>query len=193
MKILSKLRPVSLLGALLVMFTLWLPTPAQAAFVGTYDPSNFTLTNTDADGFWVLNPDGSLTLTGGNDGSGNPGSTTFLILAAASGLWTFDWSYSTLDFAGFDRGGYSINSVFTLLGDFDGASGSISLSLNAGDLFGFRMETDDNTGEPGVLTISNFEAPGGGGAPIPEPSSWLLGVAGLAALGALERLRRTPS
>lgn len=150
---------------------------AQAGFVGSYAFANFNLVNTNADGSASLAPDGSLLLTGGNTGSNSPGMTDFSILAAGTGLVTFDFSYASLDFPGFDFAGYFLDT-FTQLADFDGAHGSASFSVTAGHLFGFRVSTLDNTGEPGVLKISNFNAPGDAGGSVPEPSTALLVLAG---------------
>lgn len=180
-----------LLGVLLMVLALH-PRPAHAAFVGLYDPANFTSTFLNSDGTAVLDGGGALVVTGGNNGSGDPGTFRFLIQATLAGMVSFNWSYLTLDTPNVDSGGYHLAGNYFMLGDLDGLSGSVSFNVGVGDWFGFQMETSDNTGEPGVLTISNFNAPVSG-AVIPEPGTWMLGVAGLAALAAGARLRRTSS
>lgn len=161
---------------------------AQAGFVGSYALANFNFVNTNADGSVSLTPAGALVLTGGNDGSSTPGMTDVSIAAAAAGTVSFDWAFSSLDFPGFDFGGYFLDT-FTKLADFDGAHGTASFAVAAGQVFGFRVSTMDNTGEPGVLTISNFAAPGAD-ADVPEPSTAWLALAGAAVLAARRQARR---
>jgi hypothetical protein len=57
----------------------------------------------------------------------------------------------------------------------------------AGQQFGFRVSTFDNTGEPGMLTISNFNGPNAASSAVPEPSSLLSAALGLATLAAMRR------
>lgn len=162
--------------------------PLDAAFIGPYDPSQFVLTNMNADGFAILMPNGSLVITGGNNGGGNPGTTTFLVSAAGSGQVTFNFSYSSLDAVLAEVAGYMRGSSFTQLADRDGFFGPVSFAVTSGQTFGFRIDTIDNQAEPGVLTISNFQAPLG--ASVPEPSTWLTAGLGLAA--AIGGRRRGP-
>jgi hypothetical protein len=145
------------------------------------------LTNTNADGTAVT-PDGGLSilLTGGNNGSGFPGTTDLTMIAARAGVIQFDYSYASLDPAPFDFSGYLLGSIFTQLTDTDGVSGSATFNVAAGELFGFRVGTTDNIGEPGILTISNFSAPVSETA-APEPGSFLLLLAGAIAVGAAHR------
>jgi hypothetical protein len=160
------------------------PTLAKADFTGPYSLSNFTLTNTNlnpadvipADGSAVVTPGGgSLILTGSNTGSGLlPGATTYLTIASrGTGTVSFNWSWSSLDIPQFDDGGYILNGVFTKLADTDGASGSTSFPVSLGQVFGFGVQTIDNTGEPGILTISNFSAPVAASA-VPEPGTFTI-------------------
>jgi hypothetical protein len=176
---------LSLSGAL--GFGLALTPQAQASFIGVYTPNNFTLLNTNADGF-ATSPDGGLSvvLTGGNNGSDLAGTTDFFIVASASGSVQFSWSYSACDQLnicddpGFDFAGYLLNNTFNQLAD-SALAGSKNFTVNAGDTFGFRVGTVDNTGEPGVLTISGFSAPGS--TSVPEPgTAALMAAAGTAAV-----------
>jgi hypothetical protein len=163
-------------GALLV-------PQAQAAFVTPYALSNFVLTNTNADGTAVTNDGGvSVILTGGNNGSGLNGTTDLTVAAAASGTVHFQFSYFSFDLPGFDAAGYLLDGVFTQLTDTSGDTGTVNFAVLAGHQFGFRIATLDNEGEPGVLTISAFSAPGGT-APVPEPAGWTLGAAAVLVFG----------
>ncbi len=159
---------------------------ADAGFIGAYAFGNFNLANTSADGFVALNLDGSVAITGGNDGSGGPGITDFSLIAPASGIVSFSYAYSSLDFPGNDFAGYFTDS-FTFLADSDGESGSAMFLATAGQQFGFRVSTFDNTGEPGMLTISNFNGPNAASSAVPEPSSLLSAALGLATLAAMRR------
>jgi hypothetical protein len=156
-----------------------LATQAHASFVGYYSLNQFTLTNTESDGH-AQTPDGGATvvITGPNDGSGNQGTTDLTIQAAANGIVTFNWSYSSLDLPQFDDAGFLLGGNFTLLADADGESGHVSFAVATGEVFGFEMASVDNQGEPGILTVSNFSVP----LPvtgIPEPApAVLLAVSG---------------
>jgi len=152
--------------------------PARADFITPYSLSDFTLTNTNADGT-VMTPDGGLSIvfTGGNNGSGEPGFTTLVTTAAASGLVQFQFSYFSFDLPGNDGSGYLVNNVFTPLADTSGTASSspISFNVTAGEIFGFEMTTVDNEFEPGVLTVTDFSAPGDPSTTsTPEPGSALL-------------------
>jgi hypothetical protein len=153
-------------------FTLAVAPQAKAAFIGDYALNRFTLTNTNADGS-AMTPDGGLSiiLTGGNTGSGQPGTTDLVTAATAAGLVQFQYSYSALDFPGFDFGGYLVGGAFSKLADTDGQSGTAMFTVNSGQTFGFRVATQDNTGEPGILTVSNFSAPSGPATSVPEPGT----------------------
>lgn len=152
--------------------------PASAAFIGDYALSNFTLTNSaDAMGF-ALTPDGGATvvLTGSNTGSGLEGTTDLTIASLGTGFLTFNYAYSTLDpDPNFDAGYYLLGASVIQVANQDGQSGTITVPVMLGQIFGFRVGTSDNLGEPGVLTISNFSAPaasGPGDGGVPEPGTW---------------------
>jgi hypothetical protein len=181
----------------------WIAAPAEAgSFIAGYDLSNWTLTNTNADGS-AATPDLGVTLvlTGGNNGSGTPGMTDFVINAPAAGLVQFSWSYMSLDattpvcgpFANLicDDGGYLLNGVYTELADdttwMTTGSGTASFSVTSGESFGFRVNTADNTGEPGILSITDFSAPINSNAP--EPGTWSVAL-GLGAVMILAWRRR---
>ncbi len=152
---------------------------ASQAFAGpvTFSSLQWTLDNQNADGTAVVSNAGlTLTLTGGNNGGGLEGNTDLVTTAAAGGTVSFDFSYSSLDpTPGFDIAEYLIQATSVQFADTDGQSGNISFSVNAGDTFGFRMATVDNEGEPGILTVTDFSAPGNA---TPEP-----GTAGLMLVG----------
>lgn len=197
-------------------------------FTGDYALTNFTLTNTDNGGFpsftngfcslvndptdpagpcgrsTTLDGHQSVQLTGGNGGSGMPGTTDLFINAVASGIVQFNWSYSSNDpssagvspfgctppegrgFAGScDDAGYLLGGTyFQLADDINQGSGSVTFSVTAGETFGFRVETLDNLGGAGIMTISSFSTP--------EPS-FLAVLFGLSAAIAVARRRMARS
>ncbi|MCC7157643.1 MAG: hypothetical protein IT161_23895 [Bryobacterales bacterium] len=154
---------------------------ASGGFIGDYSPGKFTLTNSNADGwFEVISGGSELHLFGGNSGTGLTGTTDLTVTAALGGLFSFTYSYTSLDWPGFDRAGYLVNGLFTFLADTGGQTGEVKLPLAAGDIFGFRVATDDNLGEPGLLAITQFSAPGGLPATVPEASTvWLIAGGGV--------------
>ena len=150
-------------------------------FQNQYAPSNWTLTNDNANG--SVNTSGApafIILTAGNNESSLQGSTSYTITAAASGTVKFDWSFFDPAFA--NNFGYLLNGNFNLLADTNGESGTSTFNVSAGDSFGFRVVTG-NTKGPGIGTISNFEAPAPTPTPVSVPES--SSVLGLLALGGL--------
>ena len=139
---------------------------------------------------------------GSGSGAGLGGETDLTIEAAMSGTVQFEWYYSSIDLSQFatntnnlgcglfnggpcDDAGYILNGTDYSLADDQNyneyqllSSGgtailySYSFAVNAGDTFGFYVHTDDNTGGPGIFTISDFSAPDP--SSVPEPSSRLI-------------------
>ncbi|CCI01284.1 conserved hypothetical protein [Microcystis aeruginosa PCC 9443] len=163
-----------------------LPNKAIAfSFTGPFAPSNWTLTNTNADGSVDTTnaATGTIVLTGGNNGSNSAGTTdwTIPINASRAGNISFNWSYFTLDTPGFDSAGYLLNGIYTPLATQDGdfSAAPVSLNVNIGDVFGFRTATDTNSDGPPVFTV--FAVPT---VPVPEPSS-IVGLLAVVGLGAI--------
>ena len=145
-----------------------LPSPATAIsirFTGDFAPSNWTLTNNNADGSVdTTNAEsGTIILTGGDNGSNLPGTTdwTIPINSARAGNINFNWSYSTLDTPGFDSAGYLLNGIYTPLaiqdGDFSSSPVFVDVAIN--DIFGFRAETSSNSDGPPVFSVYAVPVP----------------------------------
>jgi hypothetical protein len=168
-------------------------------FQDAYDPINWTFANNNADGFVdTSGAPASISLTGGDNGSFNSGTTDYTTTAAAAGTVTFDWNYSTADFlVDFTCSNLPnnfcdpfivlVNGVGTIPLNPSGGSpqsGTSTFNVLAGDSFGFRIFTRDNIFGRASVTISNFSAP------IPEPST-VLSLLVLGGLGAgLKYLKR---
>ncbi len=178
---------------LLVVCTLFVCAAGNAfanGFIAPYGPANFSLINSGGvapNGYATFPDSNTLVLTGSNDGNGLLGGTTDLVTAAlATGLFQFDWSFSTLDDPTFEYAGYIVGSNFVELADTDGESGHVSTMVLAGETIGFRAGTVDNTGGPGNLTVTDFSAP----LATPEPgTASLLCIAVAGMLLAHRRLR----
>ena len=152
---------------------------ATAQFEGPYDPANWTFTSPVGGSF--SNDGTTLVLTGGDISIG--GDTDYTIMAAASGDWSFNWNYSSVDYGSFDTSGYLLNGQYVVLGVQDGDGGKSTIPVTFGDTIGYRVETLDGVFGAGVLTVNKFDAP------VPGPAAAaLLGVAGL--LGRRSRRRR---
>ena len=183
-----------LCGRVLPSLLLWtaccgsLPQLARASFIGEYSTSQFAVNHVNGPGSF-LSPDNGLSvvITGPNNGSGLAGYTDVTTTILNSGLIQFQYTYSSLDGAGFDYAGYFIGGGFIQLADTDGQTATVLAPVNAGDLFGFRVGTLDNTGEPAVFTVFDFTAPVSGNDPppggglVPEPQSGVLVLTALAA------------
>ena len=135
--------------------------PSQATAInltGDFAPNNWTLANTEADGSVDTDvSSGTITLTGGNNGSNLPGTTdwTISINSARAGNISFNWGYSTLDTPGFDSAGYLLNGNYTPLAIQDGefSTSPVSVNVNINDIFGFRAATSSNSDGPPVFSV----------------------------------------
>ena len=180
-------------------------------FTGPVAPGNWTVGNvgtltggSPALGTAVFSPT-QLVLTGSNSLSPPPGGETpacaggvfqtlgpcevRATIGGLAGTYAFSWSYLSSDTAGpgGDLFGVIVNGTRTVLSDPGGAiaqSGSSSFSVASS--FGWFINCTDCIGGSATATISNFAFT----QAIPEPSTYGLMLAGLAALGAAVRRRR---
>jgi hypothetical protein len=107
---------------------------------------------------------------------------------ALAGTYSFNWSYLTADGAGpgGDIFGAVVDGTRVSLSDPGGAiSQTGSASLTAASSFGWFLNCTDCIGGSAAATISNFNFT----QAIPEPSTYGLMLAGLAAFGLIRRKR----
>lgn len=160
----------------LSFFALLLHVTAFTQFSGSYTPANWTTSKTSGSGIVnTASVDASgapstITITGSDDPS-NPFLTTpvdidYTITAAASGTWSFNWSYVTNDQdqdPQYDLAGVLIGGVFTQLSantlNLVNQSGTFSRAVTAGTVIGFRISATDNSFGNATFTISGFSAP----------------------------------
>ena len=183
-------------------------TALAADFTGPADPALFTVESvgtlsgaSPSIGFATFGSN-QLVLVGGNTANpagGTPGCDggVWQVLASpcqlqvtlnTPGTYTFDWSYVTADpdGAGGDLFGVIVDGNRIALSDIGGAIAQTgSASFVASSSFGWLMNCTDCTGGFATATISGFEL-----APIPEPGSLALLLAGLVTVGALKQRRR---
>jgi hypothetical protein len=149
----------------------------------------FRLNNVDNVGIPVLGANGYVQATSptdfaviGSDTNTSIGSvwTTYTTPVFSDATVTFNWRYSTKDtFSLWDPAGYVIgsgpNAVYTQLSDSQlSSTGSQTLSLSKGQIFGFYVNTTDSTGGAGSLNVSNLSI-----SPVPEPEAYGMMLAGL--------------
>ncbi|ELR70224.1 RTX toxin [Fulvivirga imtechensis AK7] len=131
-----------------------------AQFQGDFAPGNWSFVSDNSDAFLDLSgsPD-EVRLVGGNDEV--EGDTDYTISVVGSGEVKFRWSYfsTDVDGASYDPAGYLLNGTFTPLVDTGGPpsqSGEMVVTVAEGDVFGFRVHTEDGALGAGELTITDF-------------------------------------
>ena len=140
----------------------------------------------------------AFTITGSNDGSGLEDTAFYLQHFTASEVVTFTWHYASADTGGtnFDPAGWILNNVETQL-SVDGdpgtlSSGTTSVTVLAGDTFGFYVDSRDSSFGAGMLAVGQDLPPPPPPPPAnPEPPNAALVMAGLAALFAAVRRRKS--
>ena len=104
---------------------------------------------------------GSTVSATGGGSTATPRTTTWTVTnGAQSSVLSFNWALATFTSgAGNQSVSYLIDGIETLLGSTDGNGGLLqNIPLGAGQTFGFRVTTSDNTGDYGVLSITGFDA-----------------------------------
>lgn len=139
----------------------------QSGFAGSYAPATWSTVLTNSNG--TVNTAGApanIIMTSSNGLAGS-GTTGYQHTMPCSGFVNFNWSYSTVD-AGpqYDYPRYSVNGgsavIFAGFAAQSGypktQAGTFSVYLNGGDVLQLQMQSSDNIGGAGTLTITNFRA-----------------------------------
>ena len=138
----------------------------------------------------------AFTITGSDNGAGED-TALYLQTFTSSEIVTFTWHYASADSGGtnFDPAGWILNGVESQLsvnGDPGTLSdGTASVTVHAGDTFGFYVYSQDSLFGAGMLAVNQDLPPPPPPPPaVPEPASAALAMAGLAALFAAVRRRQ---
>jgi len=172
-------------------------------FSGTFDPSNWTEFTEGNGNVVTVNAPGFIVIEGSDNSFGCDGVngfvsnddllgtrnhindncvTDYTIPMPCTGTVSFVYFYETNDEADFDPAGFLVNGAFTVLAghDEDTKSGSQVVAVQQGDVFGFRVDSTDDSSGIGLFQISDFVGPdcqvGGEFLPI-ETTSLLLAAA----------------
>ena len=136
----------------------------------------------------------AFTITGSDNGSGED-TALYQQTFTSSEVISFTWKYASSDTGGpvNDPAGWSLNGTETQL-SINGdpgttSSGTFSWTVQAGDTFAFYVFSVDSLFGAGMLAINEDLPPPP--PPVPEPGSAALMMAGLAALFAAVRRRKS--
>ena len=176
--------PIKLLLAALML------TGASLASAATY---TYELKNTNGGKGTVAGTDTNFTLTGADNGNVEEGgfdnTTTFSTVPGAARAYTFNWSYESHDedstgptAALFDPAGYFVNDTLNQLTVGSNVSGVKTVTLKAGDRFGWYVFSQGSAFGAGVLTVDVTAI-----TAVPEPGTWTMLLAGLGLLGFMRR------
>jgi hypothetical protein len=160
---------------------------AVLSFAAQADYS-LTVTN-DGDGS-VSGSDPSYTITGANNGElidYLASLTSYTQTFAQAATITFSWTYTSYDTDGgnYDPAGYTLNgtqyqlSTSSLTGV--STSGTTTVSVAAGDTFGWYVDSVDSSAGAAVLAITVLA--------VPEPATYAMLLAGLGMIGFAARRR----
>lgn len=134
---------------------------AQADFSGPYAHDQWAFNANGGDGT-ANGTTASLVLTGTNAGSRVI--TLYTIEAPGDGVFSFNWSYTSLDAPRFDTAGYILAGSVVKVTQTSGQSGSVSVAALQGDTIGFFVDSAAGMDGAGVLTVNNFTGPAPSGA-----------------------------
>jgi hypothetical protein len=121
---------------------------------------------------WTTNLDGGNGTAGvttpislqifGNNNNVVDSQTSFTTTAVVTGTYSFTWTWTTLDSPAFDPAFFILDGIQTNLTNSSGPSqtGTFSVTINAGSVFGFGIDATDGCCGAGNVIITNFTWPG---------------------------------
>ena len=134
-------------------------------FSGDFAPANWTFSKSPGGNGSVdtTSAPTSIKLTGSDSGSSSSKLTNYRIAAPSNGTVSFSWSYVSRDFSGvgydnpnfYNNGTLSIVSGFNILGATT-QNGVASYVVTSGNIFGFTMDSVDDTGGSADMIFSSF-------------------------------------
>jgi len=129
-------------------------------------PNSITLIGSDNSGFCETNAVSITTADGRGVNAAQFGEfgclTFFEIEVPCNGDIGFDWAWSTLDGNSFDPMGFHLNGIVTQLSDdlgLDSQSDTELVAVNAGDIFGWVIDSTDDVEGESMVTIDVFSGP----------------------------------
>ncbi|MDB5334442.1 MAG: hypothetical protein JWN70_61 [Planctomycetaceae bacterium] len=131
----------------------------ETNFVGTYSPDTWSFVSAPAGSVSTASAPASISLVSGN--TGTLSDTSYSHSITADGTLSFNWSYTTSDGANYDYPLYLLNGVATILPGYGlsgstSQSGTLQITVHAGDTFGFRMHSVDGIFGAATIVFSNF-------------------------------------
>lgn len=148
-------------------------------FEGYFAITNWTLVNAPANTGGSIStasgPPIQLTVVGGD--AGQQGNTDLQIFFPIGGAMTFDWGYQSDDDDTYDSGGFVVNGAYTVLAynntQVPFFEQSRTVEVSAGDIFAFRVYTQDGDFGAGHLGVTNFRFTPAPNACETEDMPWL--------------------
>ena len=133
-------------------------------FVDDFEVTNWTQTSNYSNGSIVFDDTNVVMVSSDLDVATGLGYNQATTTIPSNTTISFDWSYITTDGAFYDYPQLFLNDNLTVFNGFNNTfggansqSGSQTIQLQAGDVFGFRMVTADNLNGSATVTISNFQ------------------------------------
>ena len=154
--------------------------PQPAGFAGYYAPDNWRVQLDGADVPVDVQGDDQQVDLSSIVADNTAFDVDMLIPIPGDGQVRFDWFFTTLA-QGTETFGYLLNGQFFALSDGSVNEGFVVITVNGGDVFGFRIHSDLGFFDQTQVRVSGFAGPLNE-TPIPEPGAAMMLAVGLAGL-----------